>query len=103
MSVGTRKLVGRGLTGLTGAAAFLVVAMLAIILGDVVLGGLGQLSWKFLTSSPEEGMTGGGIFPAIIGTALLTLLMTVAVIPVGVTTAVYLREYAPPDWLGCRS
>jgi phosphate transport system permease protein len=41
-------------------------------------------------------MTGGGIFPAIYGTALMTILMTVAVMPVGVLTAVYLHEYAPP-------
>jgi phosphate transport system permease protein len=41
-------------------------------------------------------MTAGGIFPAIYGTALLTLLMTVAVMPVGVLTAIYLHEYAPP-------
>jgi phosphate transport system permease protein len=40
-------------------------------------------------------MTQGGIFPAIYGTAVLTLLMTLAVMPVGVLTAVYLHEYAP--------
>jgi phosphate transport system permease protein len=96
MSVAARKWVGRGLTGLTGAAAFLVVAMLVVILWDVVAGGAGRVSWKFLTAAPEEGMTGGGIFPAIYGTAVMTLLMTVAVLPVGVGTAVYLHEYAPP-------
>jgi phosphate transport system permease protein len=41
-------------------------------------------------------MTAGGIFPAIYGTAVMTLLMTVAVMPVGVMTAIYLHEYAPP-------
>ncbi len=96
MSVGTRKALGRALTGLTGAAALLVVAMLAVILWDVVAGGAGRITWTFLTSAPEEGMTGGGIFPAIYGTVLMTLLMTVAVLPVGVVTAVYLHEYAPP-------
>jgi phosphate transport system permease protein len=96
MSVAARKLVGRGLTGLTGAAAFLVVAMLVVILWDVVAGGAGRISWRFLTAAPEEGMTGGGIFPAIYGTVVMTLLMTVAVLPVGVATAVYLHEYAPP-------
>ena len=96
MSVGARKLVGRGLTGLTGVAASLVVAMLLVILWDVVAQGAGRVTWKFLTTSPEEGMTTGGIFPAIYGTVLMTLLMTVAVLPVGVLTAVYLHEYAPP-------
>ena len=95
-SVATRKWVGRGLTGLTGAAAFLVVAMLVVILRDVVAGGAGRVSWKFLAAAPQEGMTGGGIFPAIYGTAVMTLLMTLAVLPVGVATAVYLHEYAPP-------
>lgn len=96
MSIGSRKVVGSGLTYLTGAAAALVVGMLALILWDVVAGGAGKLSWEFLTAAPTEGMTSGGIFPAIYGTAVMTLIMTVAVMPVGVATAVYLHEYAPP-------
>ncbi len=95
MSLRTRKAVGAGLSGLTGAAAALVVLMLALILWDVVAGGWTRISLEFLTSAPREGMTEGGIFPAIYGTAVLTLLMTVAVLPVGVLTAVYLHEYAP--------
>jgi phosphate transport system permease protein len=62
---------------------------------DVFRGGAARVSWEFLTSAPSEGMTEGGIFPAIYGTALMTLMMTVAVMPVGVLTAVYLHEYAP--------
>jgi phosphate transport system permease protein len=81
--------------GLTGLAVALLVGILLVIVGDAVLGGWTRLSWKFLTSAPEDGMTGGGIFPAIWGTAVLTLLMTVAVMPVGVITAIYLSEYAP--------
>jgi phosphate transport system permease protein len=92
-----RKLVGAGFTGLTGAAALLVVVMLGFILWDVVAGGWTRLSLEFVTQAPSEGMTEGGIFPAIYGTAVLTLLMTVAVMPVGVLTAVYLHEYAPRD------
>ncbi|WP_242338970.1 MULTISPECIES: phosphate ABC transporter permease PstA [Anaeromyxobacter] len=97
MSVASRKTLGAALTVLTGAAAALVVAMLAVILVDVFRGGAGRVSWEFLTSSPEEGMTAGGIFPAIYGTAVMTLIMTVAVMPVGVLTAVYLHEYAAPS------
>lgn len=96
MSVASRKAVGTGLTVLTGAAAALVVAMLALILLDVAKGGIGKVTWRFLTSAPEQGMMGGGIFPAIYGTAVMTLLMTIAVMPVGVMTAIYLHEYAPP-------
>jgi phosphate transport system permease protein len=91
-----RRIVGSGLTLLTGAAAALVVGMLALILWDVARGGAARLSWEFLTAAPDEGMTAGGIFPAIYGTAVMTILMTVAVMPVGVLTAIYLHEYAPP-------
>ena len=90
-----RRAIGAGMTWVTGLATFLVVAMLAVIVADVVRGGIGRLSWEFLTAAPKDGMTAGGIFPAIYGTAALTLLMTVAVMPVGVATAVYLHEYAP--------
>jgi phosphate transport system permease protein len=83
------------MTWVTGLATLLVIAMLAVIVADVVRGGIGRLSWEFLTAAPKDGMTAGGIFPAIYGTAALTLLMTVAVMPVGVATAVYLHEYAP--------
>lgn len=95
MSLRVRKAAGLGLTALTGLAAALVLAMLGLIVADVLRGGVGRLSWEFLSSAPTEGMTQGGIFPAIYGTAALTLLMTVVVMPVGVVTAVYLHEYAP--------
>jgi phosphate transport system permease protein len=67
-----------------------------VILVDVLIGGAGHLSWRFFSTAPSEGMTEGGIFPALYGTAALTLLMTLAVMPVGVITAIYLHEYAPP-------
>jgi phosphate transport system permease protein len=91
-----RRVVGGALTSLTGLAALLIVAMLAVILWDVVRGGAGHVTWEFLSQPPSEGMMSGGIFPALYGTAALTLLMTLAVMPVGVVTAVYLHEYAPP-------
>ncbi|RKG50748.1 phosphate ABC transporter permease PstA [Corallococcus sp. AB011P] len=97
MKHATRKVVGLSLVSLTGLAAFVMVAMLALILLDVVRGGWSHLSWQFLSQAPTDGMMGGGIFPALFGTAALTLLMTLAVMPVGVLTAVYLHEYAPPS------
>jgi phosphate transport system permease protein len=72
----------------------LVLALLALVLGEIILVGAPQISAEFLTERPTADMTGGGIFPAIYGTVLLTLLMTVAVVPVGVATAVWLHEYA---------
>ncbi|MCS7047914.1 MAG: phosphate ABC transporter permease PstA [Verrucomicrobiae bacterium] len=50
--------------------------------------------WEFLTSEPREANTEGGVLPAIFGTVLMTLIMSVAVAPFGVIAALYLREYA---------
>jgi phosphate transport system permease protein len=64
------------------------------------LGPIGRLNvyrariWEFLTAEPRESNTAGGIFPAIFGTVLMTLVMTIAVVPLGVLAALYLREYA---------
>ncbi len=80
--------------GLTGLATVLVVAMLAVIVSNIVLHGWEKVSWEFLTAPPRMGMTEGGIFPAIFGTALLVLLMTIFVVPVGVAVAIYFSEYA---------
>ena len=50
--------------------------------------------WEFLTDSPREANTEGGVWPAIFGTFAMTLLMVIVVAPFGVVTALYLREYA---------
>lgn len=51
-------------------------------------------AWKFLMDEPREANTEGGVFPAIFGTCVMTLLMSIAVVPFGVLAAIYLREYA---------
>jgi phosphate transport system permease protein len=91
------------LTAATAAAAFVCVGMLFLILLDVVRAGAGALSWTFVTAAPSGGMQGGGVGPAIFGTAALTILMTIAVVPVGVLTAIWMSEYAPPDSRVARS
>jgi len=88
------KFIGFGFRTLTGLACLIIVAMLAIILGNIAIHGGPRLSWEFISAMPRAGMTQGGIFPAIFGTAALVLLMTVAVVPLGVAAAVYLHEYA---------
>jgi phosphate transport system permease protein len=88
---------GWGLTGLTGFAALLIVLMVAIIVGNIVWFGWRQITWEFLATSPRQGMTAGGILPAIFGTCALVLLMVVALVPFGVGAAIYLHEYARPD------
>lgn len=84
-------------TGLTGFCTLLIVAMLAIIVGNVVYHGWGSFSWRFLTSGTEAGMFNvdeAGIFPMIFGTAARVFVMTLFVLPVGVITAIYMTEYA---------
>lgn len=50
--------------------------------------------WHFLSEDPREANTEGGVFPAIFGTVLMVLMMTIIVTPLGVIAAIYLREYA---------
>ncbi len=94
-----QKLSSSFFSGLTGLAMFFILAILAVIVGNIVLNGHQVLSWEFFTSAPKEGMTKGGIFPAIFGTVALVILMVIAVIPIGVMTAIYLHEYARPTSL----
>jgi phosphate transport system permease protein len=79
---------------LTALACLIIVVMIGLILGNIFVHGKDHLTLEFLTDAPEQGMTAGGIFPAIYGTVLLVFLMTVAVIPVGVMVAIYLNEYS---------
>ncbi len=75
-------------------ANVLVAAILLIILYDIVSKGIGTINWTFLTDIPRQGMTEGGIFPAIVGTLYLTILTTLFSVPLGVCGAIYLNEYA---------
>lgn len=58
------------------------------------LGFYGSKLWEFVSDDPREANTEGGIFPAIFGTIMMTLIMAVIVTPFGVVAAIYLREYA---------
>lgn len=78
----------------TACATALVLVILAVIFVDIGVNGAPKLSLGFIIEAPSQGMTAGGIFPALFGTVALVILMTVAVVPVGVATAVYLHEYA---------
>ena len=91
MNRNTKDIIIQSLTGVSVLLIlFVIVAMLII----TFIGGWKNLTWEFLTEFPKEGMTKGGIFPAIVGTALMTLIMTVAAVPFGAITAIYLAEYA---------
>jgi phosphate transport system permease protein len=79
---------------LLGLAALVVVVPILLVIGTIVVRGISAISWEFLTATPRNGMKAGGIFPAIIGTLLLTLGTALVAIPVGVGGAIYLAEYA---------
>lgn len=55
--------------------------------------------WTFISTDPREANTEGGVFPAIFGTLVMTVLMSLVVVPFGVLAAVYLREYARQGWV----
>lgn len=76
-----------------------VVGILLWILGFLVVKGIGVVNWEFLTGMPEEGMTKGGIMPAIVGTLCLVAGSMVFAFPVGVMSGIYINEYAPNNWL----
>lgn len=71
----------------------LVVGILLWILGFIIYNGIGVISFEFLFSAPREGMTKGGIFPAIVGTCCLIAGSMIVAFPLGVMSAIYLNEY----------
>ena len=83
---------------ITAVAALVVIPIIYVVVYTVVRG-IGVISWDFLTEFPTNGMTEGGIFPAIFGTILLTFGTAIAAIPLGISAAIYLAEYASENWL----
>lgn len=73
--------------------SYLVVAILFVILGFIIIKGGSVISWDFLTKAPEEGMTKGGIFPAIVGTFYLIVGSSIISFPIGIMSGIYMNEY----------
>lgn len=78
---------------------FMVLGVLLWILGFIIYNGIGVISWEFIFSAPTDGMTGGGIFPAIVGTFYLIIGSTLFAFPLGIMSAIYTVEYAKDNWL----
>lgn len=76
-----------------------VVGLLVWILGFLVVKGIGVISWEFLTSMPTDGMTSGGILPAIVGTLCLVGGAMIFAFPIGVASGIYINEYAANNWV----
>ncbi|GMV07189.1 MAG: phosphate transport system permease protein PstA [Gemmatimonadota bacterium] len=85
-------------TILLGMMTMVLVVPVLIILFVLVEKGGPMISMEFLFSSPTNGMTAGGIFPALIGTVWLVAVALLASVPIGVAAAIYLSEYAPDNW-----
>jgi phosphate transport system permease protein len=89
-----RNIKDKVVESLTGISVLLIIFIIVSILAITIVGGWPNLNWTFLSEFPKDGMTKGGIFPAIVGTAVMTIIMAVAAVPFGVITAIYLAEYA---------
>ena len=94
-NLGRQKLFRTLLGGMTA----LLILPVILILGTLIYKGAPVISFDFLFSNPTNGMTEGGIFPALLGTILLVIVALLASVPLGVAAAIYLSEYAPDNWL----
>ncbi len=97
------KLFGKFIVLCSVLSILSILAVMVLILVIITKNGLGTISWTFLTSAPENGMTGGGIFPAIMGTFLMVVIMSIIGVPVGTITAIYLTQYARQNSLWSKS
>ena len=71
-----------------------VAALLFFILGFIIVKGIGVINWEFLSQAPSDGMTKGGIWPAIFGTCCLMAGSALFAFPTGVMSGIYMNEYA---------
>lgn len=94
-SADRRKRISQQLAfGIFRLMSYAVVAVLFLILGFLIVRGAGVISWKFLTEAPAEGMTAGGIYPAIVGTFYLVAGSSLISFPIGILSGIYMNEYA---------
>jgi phosphate transport system permease protein len=90
-----RRLVNRLMAGVATVAAVVAVALLLLVVLSVARRGWSALSIDFFTEDPPLfGQTGGGIAPAIVGTAIIVGIATVLALPIGVLVALFLSEFA---------
>lgn len=77
----------------------ILIVPVLVILGTLIVKGGPILSVDFLFTNPTDGMTAGGIFPALFGTVWLVAVALLVSVPLGVAAAIYLSEYAPDNWM----
>lgn len=98
-AIGARRRSGRIFIGLCYAAVALGILSLLVLLADVTVRGAPQLSWDFLTGYPSRSASRSGLLSALVGTFYLALIVIVVAFPLGIATAIWLEEYAPPGRL----
>ena len=89
-----KRLISGGGLGLLVLFTLFCILALVIVIWDIFSKGLPVINGEFIVGYPKEGMTKGGIFPAIMGTVLVTGITALFAIPVGIAGGVYLNEYA---------
>ncbi len=90
-----RKMLAEGIAfGLFKVLSAAIVAILFIILAFIIIKGAGVMSWDFITTPPTDGMKGGGIWPAIVGTFYLMIGSAIIAFPLGIMSGIYMHEYA---------
>lgn len=93
---------GRGakiIEGTIKTVGYLSVLPVVLIVIYIIFKGVPAVSWGFLTSSPTDGMRAGGIFPAIVGSILLTVGTIAVSVPFGILTGIFLVEYSKDNIL----
>jgi phosphate transport system permease protein len=85
--------------GIFRLLSFVVIGILFAILGFIICNGAKVISWDFISKMPEEGMTKGGIYPAIIGTLILIAGSMLFAFPIGVLSGIYINEYAKDGFI----
>ena len=90
----TQRLYRVALGSMTG----ILILPVVLILGTLIYKGAPVISFEFLFTAPTNGMTAGGIFPALLGTVFLVVVALLASVPLGVAAAIYLSEYASDNW-----
>ena len=76
----------------------LLIVPVMLILGTLIAKGGSVISIDFLFTSPTDGMTAGGLFPALFGTVWLVAVALLISVPLGIAAAIYLSEYAGNNW-----
>ena len=89
-----RKLAQNSAFALFRIFSYSIVVILFFILGFILIKGFGVINWDFITQAPSDGMTKGGIWPAIVGTFYLMIGSAIFAFPIGIMSGIYMSEYA---------